>query len=169
MIRTVLGDVAPEALGFTLCHEHLFGQPPPEFAEADLCLNDEASALRELQSFKGAGGAAVVEMTTPDYGRNVAVLGRLSQESGVHIVAATGFNKAKFADRYSSELTEDALVNWMVTEVAEGIEEPPPFVADFRTRGLTDACSSRSHQGVQQLRRPHQRRRKSPACGGPRA
>ena len=140
MIRTVLGDILPETLGFTLCHEHLFGQPPPEFAEADLCLNDEASALRELQSFKGAGGAAVVEMTTPDYGRNVAVLGRLSQESGVHVVAATGFNKAKFADRYSSELTEDALVNWMVTEVAEGIEEPPPFVADFTTEGLQTAA-----------------------------
>ena len=140
MICTVLGDIAPEALGFTLCHEHLFGQPPPEFAEADLCLNDEASALRELQSFKGAGGAAVVEMTTPDYGRNVAVLGRLSQESGVHVVAATGFNKAKFADRYSSELTEDALVNWMVTEVAEGIEEPPPFVADFLAEGLQTAA-----------------------------
>ena len=130
MIRTVLGDITPEALGFTLCHEHLFGQPPPEFTEADLCLNDEASALRELHDFKKAGGAAVVEMTTPDYGRNVAVLGRLSQGSGVHIVAATGFNKAKFADRYASRLTEDALVAWMVKEVTQGVVEPPAFVAE---------------------------------------
>ncbi len=130
MIRTVLGDIAPEALGFTLCHEHLYGQPPPEFAEDDLCLEDEASALRELKDFKEAGGAAVVEMTTPDYGRNVAVLQRLSQQSDVHIVAATGFNKAKFADRYSSHLTEDALAAWMVTEVSEGVVEPPSFVAE---------------------------------------
>ena len=140
MIRTVLGDIIPEALGFTLCHEHLFGRPPPEFAEADLCLNDEASALRELQDFKEAGGAAVVEMTTPDYGRSAAVLGRLSQRSGVHIVAATGFNKAKFADRYASCLTEDALVAWMVKEVSEGVEEPPAFVADFLAEGSRKAA-----------------------------
>ena len=146
MIRTVLGDIAPEALGFTLCHEHLYGQPPPEYAEDDLCLNDEASARRELQDFKGAGGAAVVEMTTPDYGRNVAVLGCLSQQSGVHIVAATGFNKAKFADRYASGLSEDALVNWMVAEVSESIKEPPVFVAKgsqtAARAGLIKASSS---------------------------
>ena len=129
----------PDALGFTLCHEHLFGQPPSEYAEDDLCLEDEASALHELQDFKGAGGAAVVEMTTPDYGRNVAVLERLSRQSGVHIVAATGFNKAKFADRYSSRLTEDALVEWMATEVSEGVTEPPSFVADV-TKGSRTAA-----------------------------
>ena len=146
MIRTVLGDVAPETLGFTLCHEHLFGQPPPEYAEDDLCLEDEASALRELQDFKGAGGNAVVEMTTPDYGRNVAVLERLSRQSGVHIVAATGFNKAKFADRYASGLSEDALVAWMATEVSEGIKEPPSFITEgsqtAARAGLIKASSS---------------------------
>lgn len=128
MIRTVLGDVNPESLGFTLCHEHLFGQPPSEDAEDDLCLTDEALAVGELRLFKAAGGAAVVEMTTPDYGRNVAALQRLSTASGVHIVAATGFNKAKFADRYSSNLSEDDLVDWMVAEVTEGVTEPPFFV-----------------------------------------
>lgn len=129
MIRTVLGDVVPEALGFTLCHEHLFGRPPPEFAEEDLSLTGEATALLELTDFKKAGGSAVVEMTTPDYGRNVAALQRLSRQSGVHLVAATGFNKAKFADRHSSELSEDDLVAWLVAEVSESIVEPPFFIA----------------------------------------
>ena len=147
MIRTVLGDIAPEALGFTLGHEHVFGQPPPEFAEADLCLSDETAARLELQDFKQAGGSALVEMTTPDYGRNVAVLQRLSRQSGVHLVAATGFNKAKFADRYSAALSEEELVTWLVAEVSEDIVEPPFFVSGkaFRTTaraGLIKAATS---------------------------
>jgi 5-phospho-D-xylono-1,4-lactonase len=129
MIRTVLGDVAPESLGFTLGHEHLYGQPPAEYAEADLCLSDVNMATAELSAFKQAGGGALVEMTTVDYGRDVRVLKRLSHTTGVHIVAVTGFNKAKFADRYSSTLSEEQLTAWMVTEVSKGIQEPPDFVA----------------------------------------
>ncbi len=128
-VRTVLGDVMPEALGLTLGHEHLYGQPPAEYAEDDLCLTDYDAAAAELTAFKQAGGAAVVEMTTVDYGRDVRVLKQLSQSTGVHIIAATGFNKAKFADRYSSSLSEVQLTSWMITEVTEGIKEPPDFVA----------------------------------------
>ncbi len=129
MIRTVLGDIHPEALGVTLSHEHLFGQPPSEYAEADLCLTDESLAAAELGLFRAVGGGGVVEMSTVDYGRNVGVLRRLSKASGVHITAATGFNKAKFADRYTATLSEADLTAWIVTEVEQGISEPPWFVA----------------------------------------
>lgn len=130
MIRTVLGDIAPEALGFTLPHEHLIGHPPAEFAEDDLQLTREDEAIRELQDFASVGGSAIVEMTTPDYARDVFALQRLSKASGVHLVAATGFNKAKFADRYTSPLSEEVLVAWLVSEVSEGITEPPAFVTE---------------------------------------
>ena len=128
VVRTVLGDVAPDALGFTLAHEHLVGQPPAEFAEDDLCLTSEADAVSELKDFASVGGGALVEMTTVDYGRDVSALKRISEVAGVPIIAATGFNKAKFADRYSGELTEDELTSWMIREVSEGISEPPEFV-----------------------------------------
>ncbi len=128
IVRTVLGDVAPETLGFTLAHEHLIGQPPPEFSDEDLCLTSEADAVAELGNFAAAGGKAVVEMSTADYHRDVTALARVSRASSVHIVAATGFNKGKFADRYASRLTENELADWLVAEVSAGIAEPPPFV-----------------------------------------
>jgi phosphotriesterase-related protein len=39
----------------------------------------------------------------------------------VHVVAATGFNKGKFADRLSSEMTTAEIAAWMFAEVREGI------------------------------------------------
>lgn len=147
IVRTVLGDVPPEALGFTLGHEHLFGAPPAEYAEDDLCLDDEAAAVAELMAFKAAGGGAVIEMTTVDYARDAAALKRVAQAAGVHIIAATGFNKAKFADRYSSALSEAAISAWMVAEVTQGICEPPAFVRPGGTEtsvraGVIKAASS---------------------------
>jgi len=128
IVRTVLGDIAPETLGFTLAHEHLIGKPPPQFAEDDLLLKSEGDAVSELKNFAEVGGNAVVEMTTADYARDAPTLANISRLSDIHIIATTGFNKAKFAERYSARLGEDELVSWMVTELIAGIAEPPFFI-----------------------------------------
>lgn len=135
IVRTVLGDISPDELGFCLSHEHLIGEPPAELVEPDLQLNSEADAIKELNHFAAAGGSAVVEMSTPDYKRNIAALRRISQASDVHIVAATGFNQARFADHHSAKLSEDELVNWMVIEITAGVAEPPRFMSE--NPGLT--------------------------------
>jgi 5-phospho-D-xylono-1,4-lactonase len=128
LVRTVRGDIPPEQLGFTLGHEHLIGHPPQGHDEGDLYLSDEDDAVRELEAFRRAGGGALVEMTTVDYHRNVRALERISRRTGVHVVAATGFNKAKFAESYSSMLGEEEIATWMISEITEGIIEPPAFV-----------------------------------------
>ncbi|MBW6454568.1 MAG: hypothetical protein K0A98_01670 [Trueperaceae bacterium] len=120
IVRTVLGDVAPEELGLTLGHEHLIARPGRDVTDPDLTLDDEDAAVRELASFRAAGGGAVVEMTTVDYGRDVAALRRASRASGVHVVAATGFNKGRFADPIVARHDDDAIVAWMVAEVRLG-------------------------------------------------
>jgi predicted metal-dependent phosphotriesterase family hydrolase len=91
-IRTVLGDIAPEDLGATYCHEHLLTAPAPHLAGADrdLVLDDPARARAELDSFRAAGGRAIVEVTTPEFGRSPDGLRRLAAATGVHIVATTG-------------------------------------------------------------------------------
>lgn len=120
IIRTVLGDIAPDDLGLTLGHEHLIARPPADVRDADLRLEDEDAAVRELASFREAGGGAVVEMTTVDYGRDTAALQRVSRASGVHVVAATGFNKGRFADPIVERHSDDEIVAWMVAEVTVG-------------------------------------------------
>ena len=103
IIRTVLGDILPEEFGICYPHEHLLGRPPQAYSKPDLVLDNEAAAAVELAWFRAAGGSALVEMSTPDYGRNPEGLQRLSQVSGVHIVAATGLNKEKFGSHPIAE------------------------------------------------------------------
>jgi phosphotriesterase-related protein len=121
IIRTVLGDIAPDALGLCLPHEHIYGQPPPEYAEPDLMINDEALGIAEMQAFHAAGGRAIVEMTTPDYGRDAGALQRISRASGVHIIAATGHNKEKFSAPWLTDSVE-TLSERFVREVTEGMD-----------------------------------------------
>lgn len=144
IIRTVRGDIAPETLGFTLGHEHVVAHPPAIVTDPDFQFDDEADALADLAAFRALGGGALVEMTTVDYGRDVPALMRLSERSGVHIVAATGFNKARFADRISSRFPVGQLARWMVADITRGmrdIEAPEDFVSPAKA-GLIKASSS---------------------------
>jgi 5-phospho-D-xylono-1,4-lactonase len=92
LVRTVAGDVAPEALGPTYGHEHLLTRPAGEQVrdDPDLVLDDEQRAAVELRTFVQAGGRALVEATTVELGRDPAGLRRLARRTGVHVVAATG-------------------------------------------------------------------------------
>jgi phosphotriesterase-related protein len=86
----VRGDVAPETLGPTYCHEHLLTRPAPHVGGDDLVLDDDSKALAELALFRGAGGRTIVEVTTPEFGRDAAGLALLAERAGVNVVASTG-------------------------------------------------------------------------------
>lgn len=147
VVRTVLGDIAPSSLGITLAHEHLVTNPPAFLGDPDLTL-EEDDAAGELLAFRAAGGSAVVEMTTIDYGRDGAALARLSRHTGVHIVAATGFNKALYAAPIASRFSTESIAAWMIREVEDGLIPPgstdldaPPASPPVRA-GLIKASSS---------------------------
>lgn len=123
-IQTVLGPIPASELGVCYAHEHLLGTPPPDATDdLDLVLDDEDAAAAELNGFLEAGGSAVVEMSTADYGRDAAGLRRLSERTGVHIICATGYNK----DRYSARLVEgrsvEKLTERFAGEIRDGIGE----------------------------------------------
>jgi phosphotriesterase-related protein len=139
IVRTVRGDRTPDGLGWTLGHEHLVARPPKIVTDDDLRLDDEEAAARELTSFREAGGGAVVEMTTVDYGRDAAALARLSERSGVDVIAATGFNKGRFADGIVGRHSDEALVAWMVGEVRFGaLPYAPPETITLTEPGLRE-------------------------------
>lgn len=122
IVRTVLGDIDPSQLGVCYGHEHLLGQPPPQFAQADLTLDDRPMALAELRQYQAVGGRAVVEMTTPDYGRDAAGLRWLAEQSGIHIIAATGFNHEKFSAPYLENTPLSDVIAGYVNEVTAGMD-----------------------------------------------
>ncbi|WP_425148644.1 phosphotriesterase family protein [Deinococcus sp.] len=141
IVRTVRGDLNPALLGLTLSHEHLYAVPPPDASEPDLMIDDLGVMARELTLFRAAGGGTVVEMTTPDYGRDGRRLLELSRRSGVHIVAATGYNKARFAERLTAGRSVQELSAHFVREVTQGLSECAGQTPSVRA-GVIKASSS---------------------------
>lgn len=139
MIRTVLGDLSREALGFTLPHEHILidmencvDEMPhaefhgkitptnrylmvsdPYYIKENAAYTDEDVAVRELELFKKYGGESIVDCTPDDIGRDVRALRRISERTGVNIIVGCG--------HYTEPSLSDKIKNMTVTELAEEI------------------------------------------------
>lgn len=121
-IRTVLGDINEKELGFTYSHEHLWTNPPSIQEDRDLALTDYEASVSELWRFKKAGGNALVDATTLDYGRNAGKLMRMSTETGVHVVATTGFNKHVYFPKWVEALTIEEITEKLIRDVTVGMD-----------------------------------------------
>lgn len=121
-IRTVLGDIDPATLGSTLIHEHLVTSPPPYASQGDddLEFGTAEGATAELQAFAAAGGGAMCELTTRDYGRDVAAAVTASRASGVHVVQATGLQKGIYYPAGTNRLEIDDLADEFVADIEKG-------------------------------------------------
>jgi 5-phospho-D-xylono-1,4-lactonase len=125
-VRTVLGDVEPAALGAVYCHEHLITRPAARFGD-DLRLDDEDRTAEELERFRAAGGGAIVDVTTPEVGRDALALRRLAERIGVHIVASTGHVSEEYWRGVLAleRRSERELVDEYVSDLSHGIEGGP--------------------------------------------
>jgi len=121
-IRTARGDIDPVGLGVCYPHEHVLCSPPPDVTDRDLEMDSEAAALQELTWFKQAGGRALVDMTPADYGRNAPGMKRVSEATGIHIIAATGLHKDKFSARIVKDKSIDELADRFTRDVTEGVD-----------------------------------------------
>jgi phosphotriesterase-related protein len=121
-IRTVLGDIAPDQLGFTYPHEHLWCSPPASQTDRDLELTVYESSLYELQLFKSVGGGTIVDGSPLDYGRNGTKLKQLATESGVNVLGLTGFNKHVYYPKWVEVVPLEFLVQRMVHDITVGMD-----------------------------------------------
>lgn len=121
-VVTVAGRVPADALGVVDVHEHLAAPASGRALaqEEDLDLSEPERVLEDLRAFAAAGGGALVEMTTVDYGRDLAALKRLASDSGIHVVAATGFNKGRYAREFVEGREPGELSRAQVGDVADG-------------------------------------------------
>jgi 5-phospho-D-xylono-1,4-lactonase len=122
LIRTVRGDINPSDLGACYLHEHVLCVPPPDVTDRDLEMDSEAAAIQELTWFKQAGGRALVDMTPADYGRDAKGLRRISEATGVHIIAATGHHNEKYSGRIVIDKSIDELADRFSRDVTEGVD-----------------------------------------------
>ncbi|MGH9004045.1 MAG: phosphotriesterase-related protein, partial [Acidimicrobiia bacterium] len=93
MVATVRGDIAPEQLGTTLMHEHVFVVDPEVAANFPTAWDEEAGladATRRLNELHAAGVDTIVDLTVVGLGRDIPRLARVAATTGLQIVVATG-------------------------------------------------------------------------------
>jgi len=120
--------VSPAVLGTALVHEHVL----VDFVGADKVSRqrydaDEAfrTVLPHLIALKERGGRTLVECTPAWLGRDPALLRRLSEASGLHIVTNTGYYGAaqhKYLPAHAFDESAERLAERWTSEWLHGIE-----------------------------------------------
>ncbi len=127
-IRTLLGDIEPGKLGYTMAHEHILDEPAiGGYPDPDHQLTDVNKAREMLLEYKGFGGQSIAEASTKHWGRKTAGMAELSKETGINIVCCTGYLCESQCDMntWIADKTVDDLVNEMVEEVTIGMDGTP--------------------------------------------
>jgi predicted metal-dependent phosphotriesterase family hydrolase len=123
IVRTVLGDIAPEDLGVTYAHEHLIIDSAIVSREwPHIHLPSAEEAIKEATLCARAGVGAMVDAMPTGSGRDLAKLAEVSRAAGVHLIASTGMHTAKYYP--GVEWTEDApekLARRFIAEIRSGV------------------------------------------------
>lgn len=127
-VNTVLGPVAAEELGFVAIHEHIgYGMPGSELDTRWWKTPEERyqETVPKLRTFhensRSYGAATFVDATGICNGRDVSYYRSLSEKTGVHIVAATGFVGGDTALPFFERATAEYLTDQFVHEITVGI------------------------------------------------
>lgn len=84
---------------------------------------DEDLMTAEMQEFKDSGGQAMVDMSTPGLRCNVPGIKRISEATGVHVVATTGlYAEDSWPERFMEMSLQDYF-DYMMDESKDGIED----------------------------------------------
>jgi predicted metal-dependent phosphotriesterase family hydrolase len=121
-VQTVLGPVAPEQLGATDMHEHLFLDTPALPGEA---FSELEPMVAEAAAVRAAGARAVADLTPIGCGRDPRQLRQLAERTGLHVVASTGFHRDAHypAGHWVHAEPEDVLAELLVTDLTAGMDE----------------------------------------------
>jgi phosphotriesterase-related protein len=123
---TTQGPILAEGLGVILPHEHIFtdlrGPTASGYGQANP--TDVVRIMKPLLAEARQKGVGVLfECSGIGVGRNVPIIARVSQESGLPVVVPTGvYGRDNFAPPEHQKMTEDELTTLFVNEFREGIE-----------------------------------------------
>jgi phosphotriesterase-related protein len=121
-VETVLGPVEASRLGVTLSHEHVMvsmGQENRHYPWRFDWDATRANAVRELTEAKAGGVDTIIDLSTPDLGRDVEYIRDVARASGMNIVVATGIWRDVPRSFWAREHDETAEI--FVREIREGI------------------------------------------------
>ena len=155
-VQTVLGHIEPDALGFTLPHEHTqiaLWQIPDRWDYWQLT-RDEPLILEELAAYRASGGSGLVDLTLPGVGRDPGWLAGIARASGLHIIMGCGWYRGAYypAEVRIDHRTVDALAEELVREAADGVGESgirPGIIGEIGTdKPWVSALEERVHRAA---------------------
>ncbi len=122
---TASGLFAPDELGITDAHNHVWIAPVEGAAPGSPRLDDFTASLRELAYYRQAGGDALLDCQPGGCGRDGRVLAGLARASGVRLIGCTGFHLRRY---YPSEdglwqLDAQAACDLFAGELLKGMRE----------------------------------------------
>ncbi|MER7796776.1 phosphotriesterase [Microbacterium sp. NPDC096154] len=123
-VNTVLGPIPAEELGFVAIHEHIgYGMPGSELDTQWWKTPEQRyeETIPKLRRYREYGGSTFVDATGICNGRDVDYYKSISEKTGVHIVAATGFVGGDTALQFFAEASVDYLYRQFHHEITVGI------------------------------------------------
>ncbi|MDA3846500.1 MAG: hypothetical protein PF505_08135 [Vallitaleaceae bacterium] len=124
-LRTTLGELTREQVGFILPHEHVFvdlrPMDVPGFGEAD------ASDVKQLmvpyiEEAKAKGVSMMVDCGPLGVGRRVDIIKAVSKAAKLPIMVPTGIYREPWVPKWVYGASEMEIAEWMTRELTEGIE-----------------------------------------------
>ena len=142
LVMTVLGAQPPEALGITDAHNHVWIDQVADTVETVPHLDDPQAILQELLDYRQTGGSSIVDCQPGGAGRNGLRLRELALQSGVHLVACTGFHLPKYHPRGYGlfQAGADQACALFTSELQEGLTETLSHSSRVRAGFIKIAC-----------------------------
>ncbi|HMD90946.1 MAG TPA: hypothetical protein VKF38_17450 [Anaerolineaceae bacterium] len=123
VVNTVLGKIPSKCLGITYSHEHLAMNPGDPTKYSDSIFDDIEKIKQDMAEFTSAGGKTIVEMTPLNFGRDVLAYQKISQETGVQVICATGFHKEEFIPPWLNTSSDNEIIDLLKAEIEQGISD----------------------------------------------
>lgn len=125
-LYTTLGKLSAAELGMILPHEHVFVDlrtpDQPGYAQADVT-DVLALMVPQIEAIKALGVTALVECSTGGVGRRADFDLAVSRATDFPIVVPTGNYREPWIPDWVATASEDALFDWMLSELEKGIEQ----------------------------------------------
>lgn len=124
-VITVQGPLPSESLGITDAHNHLWIEQVPGADPSAPVLNQYQPILNELIEYRQKGGGSLLDCQPEGCGRDGNRLLALSKESGVNLIACTGFHRKKYYPPNHWLWTVDAqkVCDFLCSELEQGLIE----------------------------------------------
>jgi phosphotriesterase-related protein len=152
---TVAGPLAAGALGVVDSHDHLFiGSPAMRGGE----IEDPELVAREVRDAAATGIRTIVELTPIGLGRRPDLMRRVAAETGVAVIAATGYHRDTHypAGHWVLDAPVDLLARRVIADLTEGMH-PADWIGDARSdparAGVIKAGASYQHISPAERRR----------------